>query len=268
MPDLLVYHNENVKFAGKDFYRLYPNGTNQGAFVDGLPFGELAILKGEEKYYLYGVLSYPKTPRFTVKRQKQDDEIVNDKNLPVCVEIRHKEGKGYQDRIETPTEIEKKIGKDIEEGVIAAHTEPPESADLLAVWSCKFVYDPTNPKSIQEDSGFFHLEFVPEKKELPDLPIDGVFNKSGGGNNNFNGNGKSRGSGYVPQPTAYEKFILEGLPDEWEIKSLAELAVLYDSELSKSINGSPLKELKDKETRSNVVRATVEMSLKLFEERK
>lgn len=269
MPNLTVYRSVNSP-AGEDFYNLYLNSKdNQGAFEDGIPFAELAILKNEEFFYLYGILNYAKNPKFIVKESKKDDVIVNDKNLPICIPIRYKEGKNWKQETETPSSIEKKLSEILEEEQL--HSSNLEEAKNLKCFSCKLVADSTNAKTISEDSGFFHYEFLEEKKELPDLPIDKVFRTSNGNNgNSFNGAKRS----YTPPPTAYEKasnklkFILEGLPPEWEIKSLSELAVLSNEEVGESLNGTALKDVQDKATKIKVVKSTINLATILFSDDK
>lgn len=62
------------------------------------------------------------------------------------------------------------------------------------------------------------------------------------------------------------KFILDGLPSEWNITSLSDLAIAIDPELTKVVaEYERLGAIEDIKIRSAIVRATVKLAMKFFE---
>ena len=268
MP-LLIYP-PNQRQAGEKFYGLYPtNKENKDIFANEIPLSEMAVFKGTEKYFVLAFTAF-RRPSFEINNRDSTTREQVNKNIPVYIPIRYKEGVGYQGREEKPTEIEVHFHELINE---YQNAEPvlTESDETKRIFSAKLIYDPNNIG----DSGFDDLEAV-QQKDLPELPSVSFFtglngNGNGAKKNGYGGTGKT----YIPAPTDYErcsdreKKIIESFPTEWEIHSIADIAAyqfyLDDAvDFASQVNGTPLKEIKDKKLRAKVVTATWDLYLSLM----
>lgn len=280
MPNIsaTVYPKDDKKITG-NFYPLYPSQNKELLEGEGIPFSELVIVKGAEKYLLYGFTDFRK-PNFKVRGNISkgiEDTYESGNNIPVCLQIRHTTGKTFdfntkQQKEEDPSDLEKHLCKLIEEKQLASDPEFLHG-DNLKIWACKLVMDGTDPKLI-ENSGFEYLEKA-EKQELPDLPSPESISQTPGTNNNgngksFNGNGKSS---YVPPQSEYEKgkdrlkLLFENLPAHWKITSLSDLAIRRSAELhraNKELNDAPTSDdrVRFEEVESQIAEGTI----KLFKE--
>ena len=240
------------KKVSDNFYRVYAGGMNKEVFQEGFPFAELVIVKGTEKFLLFGLTNIRK-PSF--KNNKTGE--MYETNLPVLFQIRHTKGKGYGDKDEEPSELELKIGEVIESKELASDLDFLHGENLKC-WQCKFVYDDTSPQLIA-NSGFDFLE-KRGKERLPDLPGADAIRSSTQSNSQYNKGAKT----FVPAPTEYEKgkdkikLLLEDLPEDWKIATLTDYAILSNPELASKVNdanGTGLKGITDVHLKAEVLNA-------------
>lgn len=275
--NITVYAKNDKKPTG-NFYPLYPSSNKDLLEDEGIPFKELVIVKGNEKYFLFGVTDFRK-PTFKIKGTGGEaDTIESGTNPPVCLQIRHTKGKAYnygtkQMEDEEPSELDSHICDLIVQKDLASDSEFLHGENLK-VWACRLIMDGSKPELIK-NSGFVYLEKC-EKNELPDLPTLEQINQSGGNNSNgSSANGKSgngKGSSYTPPPSTYDKlkdkskFILENIPPEWNVKTLMDYAILFDADLGTEVqsqNGKGIGGISDKAIQQKIVQKYHDLVLQL-----
>ena len=168
MANFTVYPPRKNTVQGENYYTAYYLQNKEFFSLMGVDFSCFTIVKGAEKYLIYG-LTKLKKPSFAVKKEGGNEMIAND--LPILFMVRHTAGKGRNGDTEEPKPVDKKISEIIEQKELYNNGSQK-------LWAGKLFYD--EDETCLETVGFENLKPL-ETGDLPPIPDDAANRAASGG---------------------------------------------------------------------------------------